>query len=308
MAIAGNEQHLRVKSFFAATVRKALQRAHEELGPDALLLNARETPPEARHLGVCEVVLGVAPETASGPVETLKATPPAGPRTGTVGSLTRQAAAAIATQVTVCSEVGRITALVGPPGAGKTTTLVKLAVQEGLRLGRSTCLISAGTHGIGGAEQLRTFAAILDVSFQAVERAAALAAAIDAAASCDLILIDTPGYSRVTKGDIGSDLADFLNRRQDIDKHLVLTASTQRLVLRKLIDAQRASGPSKLILTRLDEAVSLAPAYSEAVHQQMPLSYLGLGQSIPEDLERASRERITASLVTELPAPLQAVA
>ena len=100
----------------------------------------------------------------------------------------------IAARFEVQSGIGRVTALVGPPGTGKTTTLVKLAVVEGLRAGRSVRLISADTQRIGGADQLRTFATILGVPFQAVDSSSALAQAIDAAASADIVLIDTPGY------------------------------------------------------------------------------------------------------------------
>ena len=58
MAISGNTTTTYVKSFFAATVKEALEQAHKELGPDALLLNAREAPPEARHLGGLRSGLG----------------------------------------------------------------------------------------------------------------------------------------------------------------------------------------------------------------------------------------------------------
>lgn len=375
MAIAGNAQHLHVKSFFAATVKEALDQAHQELGADALLLKTREAPPEARHLGIYEVVLGVARETGakepesgagshssspqSGAIEDalvqLKAfmrtlPDPSGntrveealleagmvpelarqidqavqqrmkrgsvvqmTRPGGVGrrnteTLAAETAAEIASRMEVRPGLSRVTALVGPPGAGKTTTLVKLAVLEGLRAGRTTRLISADTQRISGADQLRTFAAILGVSFRAVESTAALAQAIEAVPSCDLVLIDTPGYGKVLQSELGRDLADFLARRQDIDTHLVLTASTQTSVLQKLVESYRAYRPSKLLFTRLDEVESLASVYCEAVTQQMPLSYFSLGQLIPEDLEAASTERITESLVSKLPANLQAVA
>ena len=49
-----------VKSFFAPSFQAAMERAGREMGPDALLLDSREAPPEARHLGAYEVVFGVA--------------------------------------------------------------------------------------------------------------------------------------------------------------------------------------------------------------------------------------------------------
>ena len=56
--------NLYVKSFFAGSIPAAMDQARRELGSDALLLNSREAPPEARHLGDFEVVFGVWPETA----------------------------------------------------------------------------------------------------------------------------------------------------------------------------------------------------------------------------------------------------
>ena len=49
---------IRVKSYFATSIPDAIDLARKELGPDALLLNSRQAPPEARHLGPIEVVFG----------------------------------------------------------------------------------------------------------------------------------------------------------------------------------------------------------------------------------------------------------
>ncbi|HUO31247.1 MAG TPA: hypothetical protein VMU80_18630 [Bryobacteraceae bacterium] len=279
---------LQVKSFFAASIKEALAQAHMELGPDALLLDARESAPELCHLGVCEVVMGLASSEeadAAGPsLVEWQPSPEFSPG------------------------LGHVTALVGPPGTGKTTTLVKLAIVEGLRAGRPPRMITADTQRIGAAEQLRTFASILGVPFHAVESHAALALAIEAAPLSDLVLIDTPGYDLACQKHRGANLADLFSGCQNVDTHLVLTGSTDPAVLRKLIGIYRAYQPSKLLFTHLDEVDSLASVYSEALYQRMPLSYFGLGQSIPEDLEPANATRLSDSMERRLPTELQAVA
>ena len=58
MPNAEKSSNLYVKSFFAASIPAAMEQARRELGADALLLNSREAPPEARHLGEYEVVFG----------------------------------------------------------------------------------------------------------------------------------------------------------------------------------------------------------------------------------------------------------
>jgi flagellar biosynthesis protein FlhF len=385
-----------VKSFFADTVQAAMETARRELGPDALLLDTKPAPPEARNLGQYEVVFGeyidvvasqpaarslphnpspaaalpsgrgeardilshlsqlvrqrrgnrpvvpvqpppeapvpapltrvmdeltaagVEPELARAMAENVKARmerntvldisrpyPTTEWDDATLANETRQE---IAARCPVLPEIGPVTAFVGPPGAGKTTTLVKLAIAQGLAQGKGVRLLSIDTHRIGAAAQLETYASILGVPFQAVESPAALAQAVDYAPANTLLFIDTPGYSANLFRDLGRDLAALLARRQDIDTHLVLTASMSSDALRRAADLYGAFGPSKLLFTRLDEATSYATILCEAARRQLPLSFFGTGQSIPEDLEPATIERIGESMVRQLPKVMQAIA
>src|SRR5579862_7447433 len=56
---------MKLKSYFSATVEAAVELARKELGEDALLVNARPSTPDTRHLGAYEVVFG---SSASSPV------------------------------------------------------------------------------------------------------------------------------------------------------------------------------------------------------------------------------------------------
>ena len=158
------------------------------------------------------------------------------------------AADEIASRFEVKPEIGRITALVGPPGSGKTTTLVKLAVNECLKLGRAVRLVSTDTLRIGAADQLRTYATILGVPFQAVESTVALAQLIDSTPANTWMLIDTPGFSAALQQELGGELAQFLSGRQDIDTHLILTASMERADLRSVTDRFQCFSPNKVIV------------------------------------------------------------
>ena len=205
-------------------------------------------------------------------------------------------------------KIGNITALVGPPGCGKTTTLVKLSVTQGLQARRQVRLISADTHRIGGADQLRRYAEILDVPFEAVETAAELARVIDGAAANSLTLIDTPGFSQVGLSGAAGELAQFLASRQDIDTHLVLTASMRSQDLNRTAERFEIFSPAKLLFTKLDETDSFAALFREAVMRQRPLSFFCDGVSVPEHIQPASKERIITSLVRHLPNDLRRAA
>jgi flagellar biosynthesis protein FlhF len=185
----------------------------------------------------------------------------------------------------------RIAALIGPPGSGKTTTLVKLAVTYGLANRRSVVLLSADTYRINAAEQLRSYAAVLGVGFHLAETLAGMAQVIEENRAKDLILIDTPGLGFAELPDHGS-LAQFLSTRTDIDRHLVLSSSMKSADLSRVIDAFEIFRPQHLLFTRLDETVSPGGIINEAARTRKPLSLLATGQRIPEDLEAATLARL----------------
>jgi flagellar biosynthesis protein FlhF len=209
------------------------------------------------------------------------------------GALIRALTAELTRRFSVDATVGRadpgarVAALVGPPGSGKTSTLVKLALAQGLAVRRSVQLISLDNLRIGAAEQLRSYAAILGVGFQALETPANLAQALEDHRAKSLILIDTPGFCT---GDLDSaaDLARALSARKEIDVHLVLTASMKPADLTRVVEAFEVFRPAKLLFTRLDETDSFGPIYCEAARTHKALSFFGTGQRIPEDLAPAS--------------------
>jgi flagellar biosynthesis protein FlhF len=365
MAAAHAYPSLYVKSFFADSVEETLDRARIELGPDALLLNEREAPPESRHLGAFEVVFGVNPTPASGIppnpglamvnlgervrelreiVGQQRASAEATARSRTpiwdelvkggmdgelaadivatvrqrlrvrsvtqigrsqqqwsAADVTREIAAELRSRLTVAPEIGSRCALIGPPGAGKTTTLVKLAVSRGLAAGRRVCLVSLDDRRIGAAGQLQAYAAILDVPWRLAYELDTLQEVIDGTPSDTLLLIDTPGQTALSMEDSGAPLAKFLRRRQDIDTHLVLTASTRETDLRRAVDRFAAFTPDKLLFTRLDETEDTGSMISEAIRTVKPISFLSTGQLVPEDLQAASADRLVEPLARRLP-------
>jgi flagellar biosynthesis protein FlhF len=185
---------------------------------------------------------------------------------------------------------------IGPPGAGKTTTLVKIAARYGLHGRRRTHIISLDNNRIAGADQLRCLSAILGLGFDALEAPHLLRQLLEEQRNRDMLLIDTPGYSARDRP-AAEELAEALEGLPRIETHLVLTASMKPADLSRVVDRFRGFRPSSLVFTKVDETDRLGPVWQEAVKLGIPVSFLCAGQRIPEDLEEADVGRILRTIL-----------
>jgi len=167
--------------------------------------------------------------------------------------------------------------------------LVKLAANYALRARRPAQILSIDMYRVGAAEQLRSYAAILGIGFQALDTPRSLAQALEEHRHKDLVLIDTPGHSEKDI-DVGHDLADFFRKHPEIDVHLTLTASMKSADLKHAVDRFNRFQPRKLLFTKLDETASPGTMLSEAVRTGKPISFLTDGQQIPEDIREADKD------------------
>jgi len=185
----------------------------------------------------------------------------------------------------------RAVALLGPPGAGKTTTLAKLAATYGLRGRRPMFIISLDTLRVAATTALRTYAAILGCGFQIAESPRALAQLFEEHRSKQWIWIDTPGLGPRDM-DAFSDWTGLFRSHTDIDVHLVLSAAMKSADLQTAVERYECFEPDKVLFTHLDETDSYGSLYSAAAHSGKPISFLSTGQQVPEDLEPATLDRV----------------
>jgi flagellar biosynthesis protein FlhF len=180
----------------------------------------------------------------------------------------------------------RIIAVVGPPGSGKTTTLVKLAARYALGGRRPSQILSADSFRIAASEQLRSYASILGIGFQNVESPRALPIALEEHRLKDLIFIDTPGLSERDMNE-GAELASMLAEHAEIDVHLVAPASMAHADLSRAVDRYRIFRPQKLLFSKMDETDGTGALINESVRTGLPVSFVTTGQQVPEDLDPA---------------------
>ena len=184
-----------------------------------------------------------------------------------------------------------VTALVGPPGAGKTSTIVKLALKYGLTSKRPLQILSTDTCRVAASDQLRSYTTIIGISFQTVDTMAGLAQALEESSGKELVLIDTPGFG---PGDTeeAAELALFLSRHRLIETQLVVPATLRAAALSRITERFSMFQPARLLFTNVDDGGSCGGIVEQAIRTRLPLSYLGCGQQIPEDLMEASKDRL----------------
>lgn len=195
-----------------------------------------------------------------------------------------------------------VIALVGPTGVGKTTTIAKLAATYRLRQGRSVALITADTYRIAAVDQLRTYASIIGLPMKVVMTPAEMAAAVEAFGSHDVILIDTAGRSQRNTERL-SELAAFLEAARPSETHLVLSTAAAQEVLIEAAEAFSPLRPNRVILTKLDEAVHFGAVVNVMERLRTRLSFVTMGQEVPDHLEPGRPERLARLVLGEERSP-----
>lgn len=188
---------------------------------------------------------------------------------------------------------------IGPTGVGKTTTIAKIASKYKIGQGKKVAFLAADTYRIAAAEQLRTYANILDAPMKIIYSPKELNQAIDEVKNYDLILIDTAGLSHKNekqKADVKS-LIDSVDDKYNKNVYLVVSATTKYRDLLEITDTYSQIADYNLIFTKLDETSCYGNLLNVKLHTGAPLSYATNGQNVPDDIEVFDTQRIVKQLL-----------
>ncbi len=186
-------------------------------------------------------------------------------------------------------------ALVGPTGVGKTTTLAKLAATFKLQHRKKVGLITSDTYRIAAVDQLRTYANIIGLPLHVALTPAQMQRAVDQLSGCDVILVDTAGRSQNDELRI-DELRQFIDASGAHEVHLVLSSTASEKVLLREAEAFSRVGVHKIVLTKLDEAVSFGMLINVMRTVGKELSFVTTGQEVPDHIE-AGRPHKLADLI-----------
>ena len=184
---------------------------------------------------------------------------------------------------------GKILALVGPTGVGKTTTLAKLAAYAALQAQAEVVLVTLDTYRIAAVDQLKTYAKIMEIPLHVALNIHELRQAIQFHQEKSVILIDSAGHSQRDAQGM-ENLQEMLAEQSDIETHLVLSATTKASDLADIVHRFEALAPKYLVFTKLDETTSYGALFTQIVRTKKPVSFLTMGQNVPEDFEFANKD------------------
>ncbi len=182
-------------------------------------------------------------------------------------------------------------ALVGPTGAGKTTTIAKLAADFSLRQKKKVALISLDTYRMGAFDQLKIYGDIMQIPTELAADKYEFQSSIKKHQDKDLILIDTMGRSHQDAG-YAAELKEIFETVGKVETHLVASISSQEKILNAVHKQLAPLGLDRALFTKLDEGLNFGSLLNFSLRTRLPFSYFTSGQRVPEDIEIANQKKV----------------
>ena len=201
--------------------------------------------------------------------------------------------------ITPAEKGPKLVFFVGPTGVGKTTTIAKIASKFSVEQKKKIALLTADTYRIAAAEQLRTYANILEVPFRIIYTIEEMESALDDFRDFDYVFVDTAGHSH-QNSEQKNIMGDFIHSVDGIvekEVYLVVSATTKYRDLMSIADAYSQITEYKLVFTKLDETTALGNLLNLKLYTGAPLSYITCGQNVPDDIEQFNAQRTVKNLL-----------
>lgn len=202
-------------------------------------------------------------------------------------------------EITPAQKGPKVIFFVGPTGVGKTTTIAKIASKFCVENGKKVALLTADTYRIAAAEQLRTYANILEIPFRIIYSEEEVEQALTEFKEFDFIMVDTAGHSHQneTQREAMRGFIHSVDGVAEKEVYLVLSATTKYKDLISIVDAYGILTEYKLIFTKLDETTTLGNLLNIKLYTGADLSYVTCGQNVPDDIERFNPQKTVKQLL-----------
>ena len=193
----------------------------------------------------------------------------------------------------------RSTIVVGPAGAGKTTTLAKIAAERVAR-GDEPVLVTADGESLSGEDQLQAVSAALGLPFETAFVSGRLEQVVERHGARRICLVDTPGRSPFD-GQGLEPMTSIVRALPDAEVLLVLPVGADIDELRSQVDAWAPLRPDRVVLTKLDELARPGRLVDVARAIALPIARVSFGRSARGTYATPRDPRVLARILgTEL--------
>ncbi|WP_338786607.1 flagellar biosynthesis protein FlhF [Metabacillus sp. FJAT-53654] len=186
--------------------------------------------------------------------------------------------------------------VIGPTGVGKTTTLAKLAAHCVLQKKKKVAFITTDTYRIAAIDQLKTYAKILNVPIEVCYSVNDFKEAKTKLDKYDFIFIDTAGRNFLESQYV-KDLQTIIDFNDEMETFLVLAATAKPSDMIAVYEQFSVLPINRLIFTKLDETSTRGSLFEVMVKTNKGIAYTTHGQTVPDDIEVATRERIVEQIL-----------
>jgi flagellar biosynthesis protein FlhF len=187
----------------------------------------------------------------------------------------------------------RIVSLVGPPGSGKTTTAVKLALHPRAYGADTVGLLTLDTYRAGAVEQLHAYAEATGLPLEVAYTPADISGALERLADVATIIVDAPGRGAQNGADL--EWRACLAALRPDEVHLVIPASMRIDVACAMRDAHARCGTTHLLITRMDEVAGRGGVRELREAIGLPVRWTCDGARVPHDLHPATAATLAPS-------------
>ncbi len=199
-------------------------------------------------------------------------------------------------------ESGAPAMLVGPPGAGKTVTAIKMAARR-VMAGKPVHLITTDSVRSGAYEQLAAFAELMDTPLRKAVTPEELKTELAQAAPGTQTIVDTPGTNPFNDTDT-ADLARFISAA-GADPVLVMAAGIDPLEAADMARVFGSLGACRLHVTRVDAARRLGSVLAAADVQSMTLCEISITAFVAKGLSPINPVSLSRLLLRDPSLPEQ---
>ena len=283
---------MRLRTFIAPSIGEAMRQVRTALGENAVILSTEQEGKQVKVTAAVETATSTnaAPVVAEGSDEleaalryhgvpqslTARLLATAGDLEG--GSPQQALTAALRTQFGFQPlsdrKPGKPILLAGLPGAGKSSTLAKLAARAKVN-GLAATAITCDLAKAGAIEQLATYAKALEIPAYRAKDTATLRKAVAKADETGAILIDTLGTNPLKSGDLAQlrELAEAAGA----EIVLVMAAGGDAIESAELAAGYAEAGATRLVATKVDVARRYGGLLAAA--EAGRLAFAGVGTS-----------------------------